>query len=87
MAVKLHRCSLTWIKASGHSCWRVEQALQEKGIDYEVVKEPGLPKSRRKTIIEQTGQTALPVLELEDGRWIRKDSKDLAADIRSGALP
>jgi glutathione S-transferase len=87
MAVKLHRCSLTWLKTGGHSCWRVEQALQEKGIDYEVVKEPGLPKSRRKQIIEKTGQTALPVLELEDGRWIREESADLAAKIRAGELP
>ena len=87
MAVKLHRCSLTWLKTGGHSCWRVETALQEKGIEYEVVKEPGLPKSRRKEVIEKTGQTALPVLELEEGRWVRKESKELAAEIRSGALP
>ena len=87
MTVKLHRCSLTWVKIDGHSCWRVEQALQEKGIDYEVVKEPGLPKSRRKRVIEKTGQTALPVLEVEDGSWIREESTDLAAKIRAGQLP
>ena len=87
MAVTLHRCPLTWLKIDGHSCWRVERALQEKRIDYEVVKEPGLPRSRRKTIIEKTGQAALPVLELEDGRWIREESHDLVAKIRSGELP
>jgi len=52
-----------------------------------VVKEPGLPKSRRKRVIEKTGQTALPVLELEDGSWIREESTDLAAKIRAGQLP
>jgi glutathione S-transferase len=87
MAVKLHRCSLTWLKTGGHACWRVEKALQDKGVDYEVVKEPGLPKSRRKEVLANTGQTALPVLELEDGRWIREQSKDLAAKIESGELP
>jgi glutathione S-transferase len=86
MAVKLHRCPLTWLKADGHSCWRVQQALDEKGIDYEVVKESVL-RPRRHEVKERTGQTAVPVLEVDDGRWIREESKDLAAKIRAGELP
>ena len=87
MAVRLHRCPVTFIKTEGHGCYRVEEALKAKGIDYEVVNEPLLPKSRRKQVIEKTGQAKLPVLELEDGRWIREDGKDLAAKIESGSLP
>jgi glutathione S-transferase len=87
MAVKLHRCSTTWLKIEGHPCWRVQKALDEKGIDYELVKHPGFPRGRRTEIKEMTGQTRLPVLELEDGRLIREESKDLAQKIRAGELP
>jgi len=87
MAVKLHRCGVTWLKIDAHPCWKVEKALQDKGIEYEVVKHPGLPRSRRKELEEKSGQRALPVLELEDGRVIREESTDLAAKIASGELP
>ena len=86
MAVKLHRCPLTFLKMDGHSCWRVQKALDEKGIDYEVVTH-SLLRPRRHEVEEKTGQQALPVLEVEDGRWIREESKDLAAKIRAGELP
>ena len=51
MAVKLHRCSATWAKMSGHPCWRVQSALDEMGVEYEIVKEP-LLRGRRKAVIE-----------------------------------
>jgi hypothetical protein len=37
MAVKLHRCSGTWVKVEEHPCWRVQKALEEQGIEYELV--------------------------------------------------
>src|SRR5438876_11647 len=40
VAVKLHRCSSMWVKIEGHPCWRVQKALDEQGIDYELVKGP-----------------------------------------------
>ena len=40
MAVKLHRCSYEWNKLSGHPCWRVEKALKDASIDYELAPEP-----------------------------------------------
>jgi glutathione S-transferase len=86
MAVKLHRCPVTVLKIKSHGCWTVEQALKEKGIDYEVVKEP-LLKGRRKEVQAKTGQATVPVLELEDGRWIREEGADLAAKIQAGELP
>ena len=86
MAVKLHRCPLTWLKVDGHSCERVARALDEKGVDYEVVKH-SVFRPRRHEVEERTGQRVLPVLEVDDGRWIREESKDLAAKIRAGELP
>jgi glutathione S-transferase len=87
MAVKLHRCSTMWVKIDGHPCWRVQKALDEAGIDYEVVKHPAFRRSRRTEYIELTGgEAALPAIELEDGTVVREDSKDLVARIRDGRL-
>ncbi|MEZ5063046.1 MAG: glutathione S-transferase N-terminal domain-containing protein [Solirubrobacterales bacterium] len=84
MAVKLHTCGVTWLKIDGHACWRVEKALRDRGIDYEVVKEPTFPRGRRTAIKEHTGQEMLPVVETADGNWIREDSKALVARIEAG---
>ena len=85
MAVKLHRCGSMWAKMGGHPCWRVQKALDESGVDYEVVNEP-LIRSRRTWTIQQTGQRLFPWIELEDGTVIREESKDLAERVRSGRL-
>jgi glutathione S-transferase len=76
-----------WVKIDGHPCWRVHKALDEAGIDYEVVKHPPFRRSRRTDYIELTGgEAALPAIELEDGTVVREDSKDLVARIRDGRL-
>jgi glutathione S-transferase len=74
-----------WVKVGGHPCWRVQKALDEAGIPYEVVKHP-LSRSKRTELQELTGQDKLPAIELEDGTVIREESKDLAARIRAGRL-
>src|SRR3954466_5519599 len=38
VAVKLHRCPTMWAKFGKHPCWHVQKALDEQGVDYEVVK-------------------------------------------------
>ena len=86
MPVKLHRCSVTFLKRDSHACWRVEKALQDQGIDYEVVKMLGLPRSRRTAVIEGTGQDRFPAIEFEDGSWYRDGSRAMAERIRAGAL-
>jgi glutathione S-transferase len=87
MAVKLHRCSSTWVKISAHPCWKVQKALDEAGVDYEVIKHPSFPRSKRTAYIELTGgETALPAIELEDGTVIREESNDLAARVREDRL-
>ena len=86
MAVKLYRCSLLWFKVqAAHPCWRVQSALNEQGIDYEVVKGP-LAKGKRTAVQKVSGQSLYPVIEFEDGTAYRAQSKDMAAKIRAGRL-
>jgi len=85
VAVKIHRCSTMWAKGP-HPCWQVQEALDEQGIDYQVVRHPAFPRSRRKDYIALTGQKLFPAIELDDGRVIREESKDLVARIREGRL-
>jgi glutathione S-transferase len=84
--VRLHRCLFTFIHNDLDSCWKVQKALDDQGIDYEVIKEPTLPRSRRTDVIELTGQQMLPVIEFEDGSAYRAESKDMAETIRAGRL-
>lgn len=85
MTVKLHRCSLMFVKINAHPCWKVQKALDEQGIDYEVVKGPLRPGKR--TELEQlSGQDKYPVIEFEDGRVYREESKAMAERIRAGEL-
>jgi glutathione S-transferase-like protein len=86
MAVKLHRCGGMWVKVDGHPCWRVQKALDEAGVEYEIVEHPSFPRSRRKDYIALTDQAKLPAIEFEDGRVLREESRDLAARIRAGRL-
>ena len=85
MAVKLYRCSNQWVKLEGHPCWRVQKALDEQGIEYEVVAGPLRPGKR--TEIEQlTGQRKYPVIVFEDGTVYRAESKVMAQRVRDGKL-
>ena len=85
-SVKLHRCPFTFIHNDLDSCWKVQKALDEQGVDYEVVKEPSLPRSRRKDVERLSGQRMLPVIEFEDGTAYRAESADMAATVRAGRL-
>ena len=84
--VKLHRCSFMFLKYDGHTCWTVQQALDDQGIEYEIVKPPLLPRSRRKDVIRLTNQAMVPVIEFADGTAYRADGKDMAAEIEAGRL-
>ena len=82
--VKLHRCSNTWFKIGAHPCWKVQKALDEQGIEYEIVKEDWT--GDRANTVEHTGQTKFPWIEFEDGSVYREESKDMAETIRAGRL-
>jgi glutathione S-transferase len=83
--VKLHRCSTMWVKLGAHPCWRVQKALDEAGVEYEIVKEP-LSRGKRDEVKRLSGQAKLPVIEFEDGKAYREESKEMAAKIRAGQL-
>jgi glutathione S-transferase len=85
VAVKLHRCSSMWVKINGHPCWKVQKALDEQGIDYEVVKGP-IRRGKRDELERLSGQRLYPVIELEDGSTYRAEAKEMAARIRDGKL-
>jgi glutathione S-transferase len=85
MAVKLHRCSNTWAKLGPHPCWKVQKALDEAGIEYEIVKGP-LRSGQRDSLEALSGQRKYPVIEFEDGSIYREESKHMAETIRAGGL-
>jgi len=85
MAVKLHRCSTMWVKIDAHPCWRVQKALDEQGIEYEVVKGPLRP-GKRDDLERLSGQRKYPAIEFEDGRTYRDESANMAERIRAGEL-
>lgn len=85
--VKLHRCNYTFIKHDIDACWKVQRALEEQGIPYEVVKQGWTRReSARAEVIELSGQKTLPVLEMPDGEVYRAESDEMAARIRRGEL-
>jgi len=85
MAVKLHRCPVMFAKFDGHPCWKVQKALDEKGVEYELVKGP-LRSGKRDEIERISGQRKYPVIEFEDGTVYREESKEMAARIDAGEL-
>src|SRR3954452_9634522 len=65
-----------------HPCRRVQEALREKGIDYQKVVAahgnpiPFLRKGSREELRQATGDTKLPTLKLADGT-VLTHSKDI----------
>lgn len=86
MPIKLHRCPMTFVHSGMDHCYPVQKALDDRGIDYEIVKEPLLPRSRRQDVERLSGQRLLPVIEFEDGSVYREESADMATTIRAGQL-
>ncbi len=85
MAVKFHRCSAMWVKINGHPCWKAQKALDEAGVDYELVLHSGL-RFRRPEVAEMTGgPKALPIIEFDDGSLLRESSA-IAERAKNGTL-
>jgi hypothetical protein len=85
MATKLHRCRATWLKIDAHPCWRVQRALDQQGVDDEVVAGP-LRAGRRDALEALSGQRKCPVIEFADGVVYREESAEMAARIGDGRL-
>jgi hypothetical protein len=84
-SVKLHRCSWTFLHSDLDTCWRVQRALVDQGIDFEIVKH-GYGKSHREAVVQLSGQKWLPVVEFEDGTPYRAETDDMVQHIRAGNL-
>jgi hypothetical protein len=82
MVVTLHRCGTPWRFGP---CWRVQKALDDQGIAYEVAVGPWRPK-KRSVVIEGTGQPFYPAILFADGSWYRAESKEMARTISEGRL-
>jgi hypothetical protein len=86
MAVRLYRCKNQWVKVGSHPCWRVQKALDESGVEYEVVPGPWPSRKSRIAVIEGTGQPMYPAIQFENGTWYREESKEMERTIREGRL-
>jgi glutathione S-transferase len=85
MAIKLYRCKWLWNKVGGHPCWRVQKALDEQGVEYEVVPGP-IMRGKRDDLERLSGQRKYPVIQFEDMAIYREESQAMAETIRSGKL-
>ena len=85
MAVKLYRCSNLWVKVGGHPCWKVQKALDEQGVEYELVPGP-VRRAKRDDLEALSGQRQYPVIQFDDGSIYREESKDMAERIKAGRL-
>jgi hypothetical protein len=86
MAVRLHRCSNDWVRCEGHPCWRVQQALEDAGVPYEVVSHPAFPRTDRTEYTALTGERTLPAIELPDGTIVHRESRELVRMIADGEI-
>ena len=83
--IKLHRCSYTFLHTDLDACWKVQSALDEQGIAYDVVKH-GYSKGKRPDVVALSGQKMLPVIELADGSAYRAEADEMAAHVRAGKV-
>jgi glutathione S-transferase len=74
-----------WLKVGVHPCWKVQRALDEAGIPYELVEHP-VRRGARTDFFELSGQKILPAIEVEDGTVVREESKELVSRIREGRI-
>jgi len=63
----------------------VARALRDAGIEYEPVYGP-TARGKRDDVQRLSGQRIYPVIEFEDGRVYRAESKEMAERIRTGQL-
>ena len=86
--IKLHRCSYTFLHVKADACWRLQKALDDAGVDYEVVTHGfGKSEKSRADVVALSGQKFVPVLELSDGTIYREETDDMIAKLRAGELP
>src|SRR4029450_6892272 len=63
VAIKLYRCKNLWVKAGGPPRLRVQNALDDQGIEYELVTGSWPAIGKRHEIEQLSGQTKYPVIQ------------------------
>jgi len=64
----------------------VQKALDDQGVEYEIVAGPWPAIGKRDDLEQLSGQTKYPIIQFEDGSVYREESKDMAATIMAGKL-
>jgi glutathione S-transferase len=67
------------------NCWRVQKALDEQGIEYELATGPFRP-GKREELARISGQRKFPTIEFEDGSTYREESAEMVKRIEAGQL-
>jgi glutathione S-transferase len=83
--VKLHRCSWTFLHTDMDACWKLQRALVDQGVEFEIVKH-GYGKGARPAVEQLSGQRWLPVIEFDDGSAYRAETDAMVARVRAGEL-
>ena len=83
--IKLHRCSWTFLHTDRDACWKLQRALDDQGIDYDIVKH-GYGKGERPEAVARSGQRLLPFIEFADGETYRDETDTMAERVRAGKL-
>ena len=87
MAVKLHRCPRLWAKVLATSVLARPEGARRHGR--RVRDRQGAVAAAQhaaRIVIDGTGQSAVPAIELEDGTWYREQSAEMERAIRAGRL-
>ena len=63
-----------------------QKALDEQGVDYEIVPGPWPGRGQRDAMEQLSGQPKYPIIQFEDGSVYREESKEMAATIKAGKL-
>ena len=64
----------------------MQKALDDQGVEYEIVAGPWPAIGKRDDLEQLSGQTKYPIIQFEDGSVYREESKDMAATIMAGKL-
>ena len=86
MALKLHRCKNVWLKTNSHPCWKVQKALDEMGVEYEIVRLPWPLSGSGTAWSSHTGQPRVPGDPVRGRHLVPRAVEGHGATIRAGRL-
>jgi hypothetical protein len=85
LAIKLHRCPNEWVKFGGHPSWKAQRALDDRGIEYEMIKGP-LRRGQRDDLERLSASGSSPSSSSTTARFTARSRAAMAARIKEGKL-